>query len=763
MYVENNFLIRTKQFSLAECDIFLSSQYFINEFSLYQILLISDSAYNRFFGDFIQTMKSVTFLLSFLISLVPDLVAERKKFKKLGAAKRKPTHSLVTSILNSIIGSELIHNNDEIDQEKISDYTVSLNIRKKIVAFLSGMDEKLIIAVPGRARRRSHGQLAPIVQTRAPKQTRYQSSKCDSLNCEWKTKFNKVTDKNNELKEEVATLKVKLDSFRSQSSQSSQQSTQTNDSFVHQTTIPLLEIEQEGCVRRYSTDMFRLGIILIVACNLSCEIIPDVLSAILTAAQIRHLNLPKTGFFLKIRSMLRPLNETQLQSFCNQAERITICFDESSFKTKIGAILAISVMNEKAEQKIVSIIEHNERSSTVKKHLIDVKVIMKSLADSLGETHFKPTMLKTNMILSDNCHAAKSTREAIRKELDDKFPVDFQRHSQKCLVHVSNLSETFIMKELPLLEPFLRKIAPLLSKPLNAATQNLHSLWTGQRIVYHHGTRFFSSGSNALACFVSFDLLKTLMQKCQKTSIGAAEILTMIENPELYKQLAIMSRLSIFVKELWRCLTVKQSKRDLVQTIDKIRSQIELVSSETFSLDEIAEHLPRNNEIDEKAHEKFLSEFSNDEAIQSQVREIFVLFTTKIYELVNPYMVLVDLEQEDDSEEDSGINSDDHEVIDPANIGIERCFGMLKFFEERFKSLTFGALSQLTIAKCNELTDHLSEISDEDLLKANRSARQDQRASRESVLHQRDMIRSNNERRLIEVIEVIFASFFISF
>ena len=84
---------------------------------------------------------------------------------------------------------------------------------------------------------------------------------------------------------------------------------------------------------------------------------------------------------------------------------------------------------------------------------------------------------------------------------------------------------------------------------MNAATQNLNSLWTGHKIVYRHGTRFISSGSNALACFVSFDLLKTLMQKCQKTSIGAAEILTMIENPELYKQLAIMSRLSIFVKE----------------------------------------------------------------------------------------------------------------------------------------------------------------------------------------------------------------------
>ena len=703
-------------------------------------------------------MKSVKFVLSLLISLVPNLVDKRKKFKKLEAARRKPTHALVTEILNAVIGCDLIRNNEEIDQDKISEKTILWGIRRNIMAFLSGSNEELTIALPGRTRRRSRGQLDPTVQTRAPKQTRLQSSKCDSLNCEWKTKFNKVTDENNELKEEVATLKSKLDSVRSQSSQSSQQSTQTNESFIRQSSIPLLEVEQMGSVRRYSTQMFRLAIILIVACNLSCEIIPDVLSAILTAAQIRHLDLPKTGFFLKIRSMLKPLNHKQVQSFCEKAERITICFDESSFKTKIGQILAISVMNEKAEQKIVSLVEHNERSSTVKKHLIDVKVIMAALTDSLGDL-LKPTMLKTNMILSDNCHSARSTREALKKELDDKYPVMFVRHSQKCLVHVANLSETFILKELPLLEPFLRKIAPLLSAPMNAATQNLHSLWAGHRIVYHHGTRFFSSGSNAMACFVSFDLLKDLMQKCQKTSIGAAEILTMIQNPELYKQLAIMSRLSIFVKELWRSLTVKQSKRDLVETIDKIRIQIEMVSSETFSLDEIAEQLPRTNEIDEKAHEKFLSEFSNDEAIQSQVREIFVVFTTKIYELVNPYLGIVDQEQENDSEEDSGINSDDHEIIDPANIGIERCFGVMKFFEDRFKRLTFGALSQLTIAKCNKLTDHLSDISDNDLLNANRLARQDQRESRESVLHQRDMIRSNVERRLTEVIKIIFVSF----
>ena len=37
-------------------------------------------------------------------------------------------------------------------------------------------------------------------------------------------------------------------------------------------------------------------------------------------------------------------------------------------------------MNKIAEQKIVSLVEHNERLFTVKKHLIDVKAIMKALA-----------------------------------------------------------------------------------------------------------------------------------------------------------------------------------------------------------------------------------------------------------------------------------------------------------------------------------------------------------------------------------------------
>ena len=85
-----------------------------------------------------------------------------------------------------------------------------------------------------------------------------------------------------------------------------------------------------------------------------------------------------------------------------------------------------------------------------------------------------------------------------------------------------------------------------------------------------------------------------------------------------------------------------------------------MVSSETFSLDEIATESPQTTEIDESSR---------------------TIVFTKNYELINPWMAIVDTEQLNESEEDSSINCD-HEIINPANIGIERCFGMMKFYED---------------------------------------------------------------------------------
>jgi len=72
--------------------------------------------------------------------------------------------------------------------------------------------------------------------------------------------------------------------------------------------------------------------------------------------------------------------------------------------------------------------------------------------------------------------------------------------------------------------------------------------------------------------------MKDLMNQHKSSCIGAAEVSKLIDNPEFYNQLAVMSRLSIFVKELWRSVTVKQTKRELVENIQKVKCQIDMVS-----------------------------------------------------------------------------------------------------------------------------------------------------------------------------------------
>ena len=120
-------------------------------------------------------------------------------------------------------------------------------------------------------------------------------------------------DKNILLQSEIEELTKKLDYAKSQSS--IDESSQASSHPWSQSSIPLLKTEKQGCVKQYSTEMFRLSIILIISCKLLTEIIPSVLNCIRVAAQIRHLDLPKTCYNLKISGLLRPLNEKLNRAF----------------------------------------------------------------------------------------------------------------------------------------------------------------------------------------------------------------------------------------------------------------------------------------------------------------------------------------------------------------------------------------------------------------------------------------------------------------
>ena len=236
--------------------------------------------------------KLVTFLIGYFVSIIPEWEIKKKKF--FNNRKRTSKHPLIDEMFAAVLKSDSVRNDNQIDQDKLTDSKMISNHKKSLFRFLNQCKESAELTFPIKAKRRSKTQMDTLIEPIRRKQTRLQSGKCSSLNCEWKEKYMEEKDKNILLQSEIEELTKKLDYAKSQSS--IDESSQASSHPWSQSSIPLLKTEKQGCVKQYSTEMFRLSIILIVSCNLSAEIIPSVLNCILVAAQIRHLDLPKIGF-----------------------------------------------------------------------------------------------------------------------------------------------------------------------------------------------------------------------------------------------------------------------------------------------------------------------------------------------------------------------------------------------------------------------------------------------------------------------------------
>ena len=681
--------------------------------------------------------KTVTFSLSFLQTL-DDWEIKKNSFYERSKSSR-PTHSLLDAIFNHCLNSTKVKSDNEIDQT--ANTKQKSTHKRAILRFLNEKKNELQLGYKtNQVKRRSRNSLSASNTSPPKKQTRYQAQLCSSDNCEWKQKYEAEVEENSILKNEINSLKMKMEEFQSQPS--TQKSSQSQP---WATSIQLLQSEQIGCITRYSVSMIRLAIFLLVACNLSARSIPLVLFGILNAAEFKNLKLPKYGFFTKIRSMLPNLNKTRMMNFCSNAKELCLCFDGSSFSTQEGGIFALSMMNEEAENHLIAMIEHNEKAENELQHVYDVRLILQKLQNIFGDS-FDTIISKVTVILSDDSVYARQTRKHLRDELDRLYPNEFARSEKRCLIHVANLAEAFILRQLPLLAPFLRKLAPTFSKPKNASTDSLYNVWTGHKVIYAHGSRFFVHGTNAVSAFASFTSLSQLLTRYQRSSINAAQLLEMTKKDGFYAELAVMARLSTFVHNIWSMITVKQTRRSLIENIEKIKGQIELVENDIFTLDEVAEHLVPNHQVDRDAYQKYVSEFAENEAVQLKVKEVFLHFTQKLLDLMEQYLEIEDIVRIDEETDPMDM------VVDPTNLGVERSFAILKFFEKRFIGLSFGCLSALTIAKFNNLPRWLENFSDDKLLDAHRSIRTNQSLARDDHSVQENHIQMNTKRRLDKVI-----------
>ena len=346
-------------------------------------------------------LKTVTFSLSFLRTLV-DWETKQKSFYARRKDKRH-NHFLIEEIYNHCRLSLTVQNDDEIDQ---SENSKQMSTQKRAICrFLNNKGNNLELGFAKKQVARRSRDALGIQNTPPPKkQTRFQSQLCQASNCEWKQKFEAKCDENLALQAEIDSLKSKMEQFQSQT-QSTQKSSQSQP--WKESTIKLLQFQQNGNVTRFSAQMIRLAIYLLIACYLSANCIPLVICGILNAAEFKNLKLPKYGYFTKIRSALAYLNRARMLKFCSDATEICICFDGTSLSTKQGGVFGLTVMNEKAQNHLIAMIEHNEKDDDGPQHVLDVRMIIQTLKNTVNHlSRLLRNDEKRSAVFTASCHGS---------------------------------------------------------------------------------------------------------------------------------------------------------------------------------------------------------------------------------------------------------------------------------------------------------------------------------------------------------------------
>ena len=454
----------------------------------------------------------------------------------------------------------------------------------------------------------------------------------------------------------------------------------------------LFKVENHGAIKHYSVQMMILGLTMLVLLNTPANSVPSMLLLAYSSAGFQTPNLPKYNFFRRLRFMLVPLNEIYIQQFLAEAIELSIGFDESTLSTKLGHVMAITVMNQNGVSKVLSVLEHEDKGEgSGSKAAIDAKLIIDSLKSICGD-NFQSTCKKIKSVLTDNCRSANASNKALCQKLDELAPLRRSRKSLKCTVHQCGLLEKHSLNKLPLITPFVKKVAAHFAPPSGLAQDNLYQLWkvkSKTKFLYSTGQRFFFIGTNALLAFLEYDKLHQIVAENQAASNGAKEIFQLMKNPKLKEELSLMAGLSCLIRQLWTDLTIKSTRKKLALKINTLYDLVsKLENGEANIIDSIRNANVKDADVN-AGRELFLTAFENDVGKLDEVKDIYLFIVKNMRQFLEPFT-----EVEEGTEQD---------IIDPTNIPCERVFGLLKYAEKHLLNLQFGLLAHHAVAKFNRV------------------------------------------------------------
>ena len=463
----------------------------------------------------------------------------------------------------------------------------------------------------------------------------------------------------------------------------------------------LFKVERNGAIKHYSVQMMILGITLLVLLNVPANCVPSMLLLAYSSAGFQTPNLPKYNFFRRLRFMLVPLNEIFIRQFLAEAIELSIAFDETTLSTRLGHALAITVMDHTGTSKVLSILEHEEKSGrSGSKAALDVEVIIHTLKSICeNDETFNKVCKKIKSVLTDNSRSANASNNALCRKLDELAPLDNPRKSYKCTVHQCGLLDKHSLTKLPLITPFVKKVAAHFAPPSGLAQDNLYQLWkvkSKSKFLYSTGQRFFFIGNNALIAFLEYDKLYQIVEENQAASNGAKEIFQLMKNPKLKEELSLMAGLACLIRQIWTHLTKKTTRAELASKINMLYDLVlKLENNEANIIDTIKNATVEDENV-RIGRELFLSKFEDDEEKINKIKEIYLFIVNNM----RPF--LATFTEVDEGTEDN--------LIDPTNIPCERVFGLFKYAEKLLGKIQFGLLANHAVAKFNRLDLELNSF-----------------------------------------------------
>ena len=454
----------------------------------------------------------------------------------------------------------------------------------------------------------------------------------------------------------------------------------------------------------YSLRMMLLGISILIVNNCPARQIPALLAITFQSAGFDQPRLPKYNFFRRLRFMLPTLNDHLILLFLSEAINLSIGFDETSFSTRMGTILGITMTNENGQSILIGLLE-NEKRSLIRgeKSTNDADCIIEHLRELCGDSEkFKDIVAKISTVLTDNCNTAVAGSQKLAQKLDEISPNQSPRKTVRCVVHLCALLEKHVMSHLKLLTPFAKKVAYHLSKPSGQSKDSLHDLWTrksNRQFKHSVGERFFFITDNVLVSFLDYEKLSSFVNENKSSSNGAKQIRELMKNSNLKTEMLLMSGLAALIRKLWKTLTVKRTKHSLAQKIEELKENLHALRSGDISILQMIEDAEINDELAAAARDMFLQKADEDIAIQA--KNIYIDIVNQMMPYLNAFLIVEE-------------GTENH-IVDPTNIPAERAFGVFKFIEQHLVNLQFGLISATTIAKFNHLATEIENY-DSDLI-----------------------------------------------